>query len=100
MTTPDTSPPTHGIASLVGIVITMIGLVQLLGGIGILRGAEWGRPIGGMFSLLFGILSLQWALTKRREADDISAFILGSVFVLFAYSAIVLMFRWRRPWTT
>jgi len=80
--------------------IIVIGLVQLLGGIGILRGAEWGRPIGGMFSLLFGILSLQWARIQGRAADDISALILGLVFVLFAYSAIVLMFRWRRPSTT
>jgi len=100
LTTPDTSPPTHGIAFLFGSGIIVIGLVQLLGGIGILRGAEWGQYIGIMSSLLFGGGSLQWALAKRQEADDLSALILGLVVVLFAYSAIVLMFRWRRPLTT
>jgi hypothetical protein len=46
-----------GISILIASVVVVMGLPALLAGIGILRGAEWGRVIGIIYSLSLGLVS-------------------------------------------
>jgi hypothetical protein len=91
----------RGNLELVGYVILGIAVVHLLAGIGVLLGKSWGRIIGIISSLLFGAGSLPLALSADHvrfvEAGIRDGIIFGPVFVLYAYSLIVLMARWRRP---
>jgi len=87
---------------LIGVGILVIGLCALLGGIGILRGAEWGRWIGIFCGVSFGLGSLAFigdieAHIVARGENFLLTLLLRLAFVMFTYSAIVLMFRWRRP---
>lgn len=89
-----------GVIAGLGIVILVIAIIELLGGIGILLSKSWGRIIGIAYSLIFGAGSLLIALGGGRASDTTNAgpgvLIFGVVcFVLYAYSLIVLMARWR-----
>jgi len=96
------------IVAFIASVVIVIGLPGLLGGIGILRGAGWGRGIGIFYSVSLGLVSLTVTIANMvgldieagRVVEAEPKISLGLPFVLlFTYSAIVLMFRWRRPAT-
>ena len=90
----------RGIVTLIGIGTLMIAAPQLLGGIGILRGAEWGRRIAILCSVTFGLNAFFLVDLTRREGNLLLVVLFGLAFVLYAYSFIVLWLRWRRPATT
>lgn len=84
------------IGELFGSILVVTGLPGLLTGIGILRGAEWGRVIGIIYSVLFGLASFAWGINNRTGPDNRYTPLFGLALVLlFAYSAIVLIARWR-----
>ena len=88
----------------VGLGIMVIAIVQLLAGIGILRGSERARVTGIVYSLALGAAPLVGFREILMLISDDNVFVdaLTSVpgFVLYAYSFIVLCLRWRRPATT
>ena len=93
-----------GVIAGLGVVILVIAIVELLGGIGILLSKSWGRIIGITYSLIFGAGSLLIAFGGGRANDATDAgpgvLIFGlTFFVLYAYSLVVLMARWRGPAT-
>jgi hypothetical protein len=77
--------------ALLGVGILVIGPPALLAGIGILRGKDWGRIIGIVYSLLLVVLSLFFPLSIDIDVP---------IFALSAYTLIVLIARWREPVTT
>lgn len=100
------SPTYAGIGIFIGFAMVTIGIVEILAGIGILLSKTWGRFIGISCSLLLGGVSFQLAVVDGSIAwKDAptwlpaapNAIVFGSVVVLYALSAITLMFRWRRP---
>jgi hypothetical protein len=93
---PESSPGLSGLIG--GIVFLVIGIAEVLAGIGILRGAEWGRRIGIFSSVIFGAVLLLYGASLRSEwYFELYVLIVAPVFVVYAYSAIVLTYRWRRP---
>jgi hypothetical protein len=103
------SEPTYAaIGEFVGYVIIAIALVEILSGIGILLSKSWARTIGIGCCFLLGAASLGLALSGGSLPiawQDAPTWmpaapnwlIFGPAFVLYAYSHLVLMFRWRRP---
>lgn len=61
-----------GIVQMLGIGILAIGLPALLAGIGILRGAGWGRGIGILYSLSLGLVSLAWTIANVFSAATLA----------------------------
>ena len=87
------------ISVFIASVVLVIGLPALIGGIGILRGAEWGRGIGILYSVSLGLVSLDWTIANiLGPGNFLSTLLFGLTFVLFCtYSAIELIARWRGP---
>ena len=52
------------LVQMIGFGILVIGLPALLAGIGILRGAEWGRGIGILYSLSLGLVLFAWTFAN------------------------------------
>jgi len=52
------------IGQLFGSIVLVIGLPALLGGIGILRGATWGRGIGILYSVIASLASIAWTIAN------------------------------------
>jgi hypothetical protein len=85
-----------------GIVILVIAVVEILGAIGVLLSKEWGRIIGIVYSLIFGLGSIL-IVGGGASANNVSntngggvTLIIGLVFLIgYAYSLIVLAARWR-----
>jgi hypothetical protein len=89
----------------IGIVILVLAIVEVLGGFGALLGKTWGRILGILYSLVFGAFLLIGLTGATRAAADVGTdngagggliFILV-MFVLYLYSLIVLLLRWRGP---
>jgi len=86
----------------IGIVILILAIVEVLGGFGALLGKTWGRLIGILYSLVFGAFLLVALTGGTRSADigDTSGATGGLIFVLvmlllYVYSLVVLLLRWR-----
>ena len=89
-----------GVLVVVGIIVLLIGLVEILGGIGSWRGSEWGRVIGlvyGVLGFLFGLA----AAAGGRRVEDVNAGSGGGVafgiVIILAYGFVTfaLGFRWK-----
>ena len=91
-----------GVIAGFGIVILILAIVEVLGGIGALFGKGWGRVIGILYSLVFGAFLLL-AVSGATRANDISTdngagggvIFLLVMFLLYLYSLVVLLLRWR-----
>ena len=86
----------------IGIVILVLAIVEVLGGFGALIGKTWGRILGILYSLVFGAFLLVALAGGTRSADvgDTSGATGGLIFVLvmfllYLYSLVVLLLRWR-----
>ena len=85
----------------VGIVLLFFAFWEVLGGIGVIAGKGWGRVIGILYSLLFGLATLLPLSGATRAASDTTTD-LGPVLVFFGghviayiFIFIVLALRWR-----
>jgi len=87
-----------GFIAFFGVIVVIYSLVYLIGGIGVLRSAGWGRVMG----LIVGILSgLIW-LSGFSGAGEVSSGNggIGTLLMLavHAYIVVVLLFFWKgRP---
>jgi hypothetical protein len=91
----------------IGIAVVIIGLIELLGGIGILKGKGGGRWTGIGYSVFFGALALQlafidgsistaWIFAPARFATPAGR-LFGPIFVGYAYALVVLSPAGVRP---
>jgi hypothetical protein len=93
-----------GAVAALGIVIVIFAVIEILGGLGALLGKTFGRIIGILYSLVFGLFLLLIISAGVRDANttdttaDVGAFFLifVAMFVMYLYSFVVLIARWRR----
>ncbi len=91
-----------GIFVGIGIVILVLAIVEVLGGIGAILGKTWGRIIGILYSLVFGLFLLL-GLSGASRASDVTdtsgagggIIFLLVMFLLYLYAFVVLIIRWR-----
>jgi hypothetical protein len=84
-----------------GVILLVLGIVQLLAGVFAWRGSGAARVLGVIFGLLWGLLFLLGALGGASSSQTNDATASGLVFTLvlaagYLYSAGALMFAWRR----
>ena len=96
---------TAGLAAI-GVTWIVLAIIEMLGGLGILLGKGFGRVIGIIYSLVFGLVLLPGisALARASASGDLSTgdadvrpfvLVFVAMFVIYVYSLIVLLFRWR-----
>jgi hypothetical protein len=81
---------------VVGIVIICLALVEFIGGVGALLQQEWGRIIGIIYALMFGVgsaLALLEYLTGRPSEP--LAILFGIHLVAYVIVVVILLGRWR-----
>jgi hypothetical protein len=84
-----------GVITFLGIFVLACSTFYIVGGVGIMRSANWGRVIGIIIGILAGLIwlgSLVGSGRAGRASDPTFAFVL---LVIHAYVAIVLLFFWR-----
>lgn len=81
-----------GVVAFFAILVIAYSVAYVLGGIGVLRSAEWGRWLGIVVSVISGLI---WA-TGLNGATDGFGFSLV-MFLVHLYVFFVLVFRWREP---
>ena len=88
-----------GAAVALGIAVLVIGLVEILGGVGAWRGSEWGRVIGlivGVLGFLFGLATAAGARNANTATTTANSFGVGLVALfIYGFIAIVLAIRWK-----
>jgi hypothetical protein len=90
-----------GIFVGIGIVMLILAIVEVLGGFGAMLGKTWGRIIGVLYSLVFGVFLLIGLTGSSRAADVSNTDTRGGVifllvmFLLYLYALVVLIIRWR-----
>ena len=91
-----------GVIAGLGVVILVLAIVEVLGGIGALLGRTWGRILGIGYSLVFGAFLLM-GLTGGTRASELGSntnagtglIVILVMFLLYLYSLVVLLIRWR-----
>ena len=87
------------IITFIGGVVLVIGVLQLLAGIGSWRGAGIARVTGIIFAVLFGLFSLAGAAGGGSRAAASSSggpgIISWIVAIGYIYTAAVLIFAWK-----
>ena len=86
-----------------GIVILVIAIIEVLGGVGVILSKDWGRIIGIIYALMFGVGSVFIVLGGVSASKDVDTgsgglvtLIVGLVFLLgYLYSLFALGVRWR-----
>ncbi len=84
-----------------GIVLIFFAFWEILGGIGAIAGKGWGRWIGIIYSLVFGIAALLPLTGATRAASDTNTDLLpvlaffGGHVVAYIFIFVVLAIRWR-----
>jgi hypothetical protein len=92
-----------GVVAVFAIIILFIGLVEMLAGMGAIRGSGWGRIIGliyGVLGSLFGLLALSGARSGATATNDtaVTGTAAGTgvvILVLYLFITIILAFRFR-----
>ena len=93
-----------GVIAGLGIVILVLAIVEVLGGLGALFGKTWGRVLGILYSLVFGAFLLIGLTGSMQAAGDVAGadnaagtglIVVLVMFLLYLYSLIVLLLRWR-----
>ncbi len=82
-----------GVVGIVGSLVIAFSVAYVLGGIGVLRTAGWGRVIGITVAVISGLV---WA--GGLSGRDGFGFAMV-MFLLHAYVFFALVFRWREPAT-
>jgi hypothetical protein len=81
------------VIAFVGIFVLVCSTFYIVGGVGIIRSANWARVIGIVVGIAAGLWWLLVLVAGRGGRSDIS-FVLVLV-ALHAYIAIALLFSWR-----
>ena len=91
-----------GVIAGFGIVILVLAVIEVFGGLGVIFGKTFGRAIGIFYSLVFGAILLAGVSGSARASDVTgsdaatgSAVVLLVMFLLYLYSLVVLLIRWR-----
>ena len=91
----------HGRSPASGIVLLFFAFWEILGGIGAIAGKGWGRWIGIIYSLVFGIAALLPLSGATRAASDTNTDLLpvlaffGGHVIAYIFIFVVLAIRWR-----
>ena len=95
-----------GALAVVGITILVLALIEILAGLGIIFGKGFARFLGILYSLVFGLFLLL-GITSGMQNRDVSVdvdsgvriffIVILAMFVMYVYSLIVLILRWRGP---
>jgi hypothetical protein len=95
----DPSAIVGSVVTFVGIVLLVFSTFYIVGGVGVMRSANWGRVIGiivGILATLFWLASFastgQVGSTSGRQGGEAFALVL---LVVHLYIAVVLLFFWR-----
>jgi hypothetical protein len=81
-----------GVFAFFAILVLAYSVAYVLGGIGVLRSAEWGRWLGIVVAVLSGLI---WVGGLSSASDG---FVFSLVmFLIHLYVFFVLVFRWREP---
>ena len=90
-----------GIVIGIGATILVLAVIELIGGVAVIFGKGFGRAIGIIYSLIFG-LALLPALSGATRASDVTngstaggTIFLLVMFLAYLYSFIILLARWR-----
>jgi hypothetical protein len=84
----------NSVFSFVGILLVIFSAFYLIGGVGALRGAGWGRVIGIVIGLLGTLFWLPAIASSGRVADANPA-IAYVLLAAHAFAFVVLAFFWR-----
>jgi hypothetical protein len=84
--------------TFVGIVLLVFSTFYIVGGVGVIRSANWGRVIGIVVGILAGLFWLGSVANGGQGRTDGVGFALV-LLAIHAYVAIVLMFFWRNKAT-
>jgi hypothetical protein len=79
-----------GAIAIFGVVIVIIGVLQLAGGVGIWRGRNWGRVTGIVFGVLGVLAGLGTMSGQGGAASGIP------ILAAYGYVLAVLLVYWRR----
>lgn len=92
---PGLAGPFGAIFAGIGVVVIVLGVIELLAGIGSWRGSGAGRVVG----IIYGVLGALGGISGLSSSNSGGS--LGSIItlVLFGYVAVVLLFRWKAPAT-
>jgi hypothetical protein len=84
-----------GFIAFVGVVIAIYSLVYLLGGIGVLRSAGWGRVLGLVVGILSGLVWLSGLSSIGQISNGGGGIGTIVMFAAHAYIVVVLIFFWK-----
>ena len=92
---PGLAGPFGALFAGIGVVVVVLGVIEVLAGIGSWRGSGAGRVVG----IIYGVLGALGGVSGLSSGDSGGS--LGSLItlVLFGYVAVVLLFRWKAPAT-
>jgi hypothetical protein len=98
---PGLAAASRGVSLVIGMLIIVSGFPEVLVGIAILRGKEWGRSVGIVLSVIFGVWTFLVAIGYTEVGingiGDPGEPIYAPAFAAYAYSLFVLLARWRGP---
>jgi hypothetical protein len=83
-----------GVITFLGIFVLVCSTFYLVGGVGVMRSANWGRVIGIVIGILAGLLWLGSLANGGQGRGDGIGFALV-LLALHAYIAVALLFFWR-----
>ncbi|NJD29165.1 MAG: hypothetical protein FIA92_12825 [Chloroflexi bacterium] len=81
-----------GVIAFFAVLVLAYSVAYILGGIGVLRSAEWGRWLGIVVSVISGLI---WASGMSSGSDGFGFAVV--MFLIHLYVFFVLVFRWREP---
>lgn len=81
-----------GVVAFFAVLVIAYSVAYILGGIGVLRSAEWGRWLGIVVAAISGLI---WAGGLNNASDGFGFSLV--LFLLHLYVFVVLIFRWREP---
>lgn len=88
----------------IGIVLVAVALIEIIAGVGALAGRDWGRVIGILYCVVFGLAMLLILAASLRSGADVNGtngsgavvgFILAHV-IVYAFALFAFVARWRR----
>jgi len=93
----DVNAIASGAVTFVGILLLVFSTFYIVGGVGIMRSANWGRVIGIIVGILAGLFWLSAITNGGRGGGGVAfPFVLLAI---HAYVAIALLFFWRNKTT-
>jgi hypothetical protein len=83
-----------GVLAFFGIVLLVCSVFYIVGGVGIMRGRNWGRVIGIVIGILAGLFWIAGVAGGNQSQGGGAGFALV-LLAIHVYVAIVLLFFWR-----